>query len=320
MNENKKGRKKHNLSTVSSEARDGMSLVPEEDEQFESAAAQAYRDSLLEKEEREKLEIRREQEKKRAYEKKLHDEKVAMIKEKQGVSDGEEHQEHQEQLEDDAEPEETKPKTFLKKLENFWYHYKWPVIIGVIAAAFGIYMIAELLSNKKPDIMIIATVDNGLSYRAEQVEKFLAKYCEDLNGDGEVYVQVMFTPMNPDSTGDQMQQSYETKLYANLANAECVLFITDKDSFYSIEQVAYEDLSQRIQSPYVTAEGVSLDSKLIKDGFNWAQLPDDMVIKMRAPVKTLVDEQEDMQESCDKAEEFLEKLVSAMEEYDRLMG
>lgn len=300
---------KKNRMVISTETENGQSLVPEEDEAFESAAAEKYREELLNEEERAEAAVRREQQRRRDYERRLRDEKVAMLREKQGVE-----KENSEEDRDD-EPEKPEPMTFGKKLENFWYHYKWTVIIAVVAIGFGVYMIAELLSNTQPDMIVLCTVDNGLMYRADEVEGFFKKYGEDLNGDGEVYIQVIFTPMDASSGGDQLTQSYETKLYSNLSNADAVLFITDEASIFSIEQVAFQDMSGKLDSEYVSGDSLSLNGKLVRDSFNWAQMPEDMVIKMREPVKTLFDEADEMEKSCDAAYEILEKMLADMESY-----
>ncbi len=295
--------------SISNETENGQSLVPEEDEAFESAAAEKYREELLDEEERAEAAVRREQQRRRDYERRLRDEKVAMLREKQGVG------EDSSEKEDDDDPEDHEPMTFRKKLENFWYHYKWTVIIAAVVIGFGVYMIAELLSNTQPDMIVLCTVDNGLMYRADEVEGFFKKYGEDLNGDGEVYIQVIFTPMDASSGGDQLTQSYETKLYSNLSNADAVLFITDEASIFSIEQVAFQDMTDKLDSEFVSGDSLSLSGKLVRDSFNWAQMPDDMVIKMREPVKTLFDEADEMEKSCEAAYKMLEKMLADMEGY-----
>lgn len=285
-------------------------LIPDEDEEFERQAAEKYRDQIAEGEAAAKDAEKRLEQQKRAYEQKLRQDKIAMMKEKQGIADDETE-------EADAEDEEPVNMSFWKKVENFWYHYKIVTIIVIVVVAFGGYMIYDLVTKVNPDITIIVTADNGLMYRADAVEKLFEKYAEDVNGDGKVNVEVIFTPMNSDGISDQYSQGNETKLAANLSNARCVLYLTDDDSYFSIERVPFDDLTDKFDSKYVTADGISFDSDMIREGFNWAQMPDDMILKVRTPVSTMYSsDPKDMQETYDNTMSFIENLVAAMDEYD----
>lgn len=307
-----KNDKKNKLSISFTPADEDM-LVREDDEEFEREAAERYRAEIEADEEAIRNAEKRREEQKRAYEQKLRQEKIAMIRAKQGIEEDDEQTE-----EPDEEQEPAAPMSFWKKVENFWYHYKWATIISVIVIAFGGYMIYDLITKVNPDIMIIVTADNGLSYRAESVEALFEKYAEDLNGDGVVNVEVAFVPMNPDGGSDQYTQSNATKLYSNLSSARCVLYLTDDDSSFAFEQVLFDDLTGKIDSQYVTAEGVSLSSAMIREGFNWAQMPEDMVLRIRTPIQTLASSTQEMQDRHDEAMRLIEKLVAAMDEYDSL--
>lgn len=303
----KKSKKKLSLS-FSPEGEER--LIPEEDEEFERAAAERYREELEADEAQLRAAEKRAEQQKRDYEQKLRQEKIAMMKAKQGIAD---------EPEEDAEEEEDEPQAEMslgKKIENFWYHYKWVTIITVVVVLCSGYAIYEHLTRVRPDITIIVTADNGLSYRADAMKTLFEKYAEDINGDGKVNVEIVFTPMDPEGGTDQYTQANETKLVANLSNAQCVLYITDEDSSFSLEQVLFDDLSKKLDSKYVTEDGISFDSAMIREGFNWAMMPDDVVLKIRTPVQTLASSAEDMQETYDDAIRFIEALVDAMDKYD----
>lgn len=302
-------KKKKNKMSISFDPEGEERLVREEDEEFEREAAERYRAEIEEDEEAIRKEEKRIEEQKRAYEQKLRQEKIAMMKAKQGIND----EEPEAPCEEEEPPMEM---SFWKKVENFWYHYKWATIISTVVILFGGYMIYDLVTKVNPDIMIIVTTDNGLSYRADSVQTLFEKYAEDLNGDGVVNVEVAFVPMDPNGGSDQYTQSNETKLYSNLSGARCVLYLTDDDSGFSLDQVLFDDLTDDIDSKYVTSEGVSLNSAMIREGFNWAQMPEDMVLRIRTPVKTLAASAQEMQEKHDEAMRLIEKLVAAMDEYD----
>ena len=298
---------KKDKRSIDSSIENNKSLVADDDELFEAEYAEKVRESRLDTEEKIKLTKKREEEEKRAHEKKLHQEKIQLMRQKQSEAEGESESE-------DAVPEEEaateKPKmSFWKKLENFWYHYKIVTIVSVIAVGFGGYMIYDLIKKVEPDMTIIVTLDNGMAYRTEELQDYFERYCEDLNGDGEIYVSIVSVPMNADTMGDSMSQSYQSKLFANMQSGKNVLYLTDDQSFFSIEQVQFSDLSKDIpDSEYATAEGLVFDCENIRLSLKWAQMPDDIVLKIRTPVNTTYDD-DDMEKAYDEAVEMIKRML-----------
>ena len=43
-------------------------------------------------------------------------------------------------------------KSLVKIVENIWYHYKWAIIIGFLAAVMLIAGVSQLASKKEPDV------------------------------------------------------------------------------------------------------------------------------------------------------------------------
>ncbi|MBE6619211.1 MAG: hypothetical protein E7626_05465 [Ruminococcaceae bacterium] len=54
-----------------------------------------------------------------------------------------------------VDPDEIKrPTSFLKWIENFWYHYKWHTIIGLFFVILAIVLVVQLVQREKYDIKI----------------------------------------------------------------------------------------------------------------------------------------------------------------------
>lgn len=284
---------------------DDRSLIPDEDAQYEEE--QARRALAAEQDIEAEAELARKQEieQKQAYEEKLRREKVELLQKKQGIFSEDESTDEQ-SINDEAPA--VKPSVW-KRLENFWYHYKIQFIVAVIAIGFGGYMIYDLVTKVEPDITVISVVDNGLSHRMGSLEDYFERYYDDLNGDGEVYVQVIHVPMDPSST-DTNAQNYATKLYSTLQSGRTVLILADNKSAYSVEQVSFQNLTERYpEHEFVTEKGISMTCKKLKQALNWAQMPEDMVLMIRKPVKTLSADLEDMEKTCDEALALLDKML-----------
>lgn len=138
------------------------------------------------------------------------------------------------------EKQETlRPKTFKEKIQNYWYHYKWhTIIIGFIAVVFGVTFI-QFITKTEPDYIVMTAFDKYMPYSVTQtMSEYLSNFGEDVNGDGEVVVQIYDISTSVDS---QIQQSNSAKLMAELQNGEIMLFIVDDFYFDKLNSLEVFD-------------------------------------------------------------------------------
>ena len=90
---------------------------------------------------------------------------------------------------------------FLKWLDNYWYHYKWPTIIISFFAIVLIILIVQMVTRPKYDVNLVC----GSTYRMnasehvafeKAVEKFIP---EDYDGDGEKSANIIVYEIYSDS-------------------------------------------------------------------------------------------------------------------------
>ncbi len=192
---------------------------------------------INEKQRQEELEAEAEREKERAekerrererYEKKLERDRIELIKLKQGVISDED-------IPHEAEP--VKEYTAWEKIGNFFYHNKMPLIIGAVIVLLAVFLIRDVVTNKKPDVSImIMASDSELDFRTGDIEKLLEPYCEDFNGDGEVYVRVSYLPAvySDDNLDAYFNQSAQTKLMAEFQSGDSIIVIADADTCHTV--------------------------------------------------------------------------------------
>lgn len=192
---------------------------------------------INEKQHREELEAEAEREKERAekerlererYEKKLERDRIELIKLKQGVISDED-------IPHEAEP--VKEYTAWEKIGNFFYHNKMPLIVGAVIVLLAVFLIRDVVTNKKPDVAImIMASDSELDFRTGDIEKLLEPYCEDFNGDGEVYVRVSYLPAvySDDNLDAYFNQSAQTKLMAEFQSGDSIIVIADADTCHTV--------------------------------------------------------------------------------------
>lgn len=192
---------------------------------------------INEKQHREELEAEAEREKERAekerlererYEKKLGRDRIELMKLKQGI------------ISDEDIPHEDEPVkeyTAWEKIGNFFYHNKMPLIVGAVIVLLAVFLIRDVVTNKKPDVSImIMASDSELDFRTGDIEKLLEPYCEDFNGDGEVYVRVSYLPAvySDDSLDAYFNQSAQTKLMAEFQSGDSIIVIADADTCHTV--------------------------------------------------------------------------------------
>lgn len=192
---------------------------------------------INEKQHREELEAEAEREKERAekerlererYEKKLERDRIELMKLKQGIISDED-------IPHEAEP--VKEYTAWEKIGNFFYHNKTPLIVGAVIVLLAVFLIRDVVTNKKPDVSImIMASDSELDFRTGDIEKLLEPYCEDFNGDGEVYVRVSYLPAvySDDNLDAYFNQSAQTKLMAEFQSGDSIIVIADADTCHTV--------------------------------------------------------------------------------------
>ena len=192
---------------------------------------------INEKQRREELEAEAEREKERAekerlererYEKKLERDRIELMKLKQGIISDED-------ISHEAEP--VKEYTAWEKMGNFFYHNKMPLIVGAVIVLLAVFLIRDVVTNKRPDVAImIMASDSELDFRTGDIEKLLEPYCEDFNGDGEVYVRVSYLPAvySDDNLDAYFNQSAQTKLMAEFQSGDSIIVIADADTCHTV--------------------------------------------------------------------------------------
>lgn len=78
-----------------------------------------------------------------------------------------------------------------KKLENFWYYYKFHVLIGAFLLICVIIFVRDMLNKVTYDYTVAFLGDYTINDEdSKALQAWFEAHGEDLNGDGEVHVQI----------------------------------------------------------------------------------------------------------------------------------
>ena len=129
------------------------------------------------------------------------------------------------------------------KWDNFWFYHKTHVIVGILIVLIVSWFIYDLASKVDPDYQI-GIITNS-SYPSETLDKLgeqLALHAEDLNGDGQVVVQVNGYPMaiGSDSTSEvdaNTQMASVTRFSVDVQSGDSIIFMADEESFRNVMEM-----------------------------------------------------------------------------------
>ena len=230
-----------------------------------------------------------------AYADKLRQDRLELLKLKQGVI---------EEIPQDEKVE--KQYTVWEKIGNFFYHNKIYVILGTMFAALAIFLIYDMVTTVRPDVavMIIAE-DENFDYVAEDIKMLLEQYCEDCNGDGKVFVRVTYLPVN--YTGNFFHENDTVKLMGEFQGEDSIVVIADKESceIFGIDEGVLADLSEIYPGDEnVNSLGYMLSGTDFGADIGYEDLADNLFIGFRKPQSGAGLNEEKFQRNFDGAVEM----------------
>ncbi len=177
----------------------------------------------------------------------------------------------------------------LRRLDNFWYHYKWTVIVVVFFVTVAVVGIVQMASRPSYDtsVCLASTYRMNKEERAD-LESLLQRICpEDFNGDGEKLVNLVeyqiyseeefnaeaesyeaVTNENGEADQFQINRKYNSDEYKNFSN----FTMTGETSVYILSPYLYGILrdAERLKPLSEVYEGGALPAGALDDGFGIA--------------------------------------------------
>ncbi len=172
----------------------------------------------------------------------------------------------------------------LSRVENFFYYFKWILLIGGLAAALVIFMVIQMTSREPEDIrVVLVSYDHLFAEYEKPLEDILGQYCADVDGDGETNAEVITVDMMTRDIGSQYDIAENEKLTTELRRGVVQMVISDEE-FYefantgSDAQNVFVDLSDEFPAEMLYMSCGVRACMVLTD----AGLPENMIIYVRA--------------------------------------
>ncbi|MBR5923548.1 MAG: hypothetical protein IKZ59_07125 [Clostridia bacterium] len=135
--------------------------------------------------------------------------------------------------------EAVEPKTAEEKAKNFWYYYRWAVLAVVFIAIIIAICVKQCVSKIKYDVRVVVYTSSPVSDEdCGRMEKYFEKYCDDVNGNGSVDVQVINCSYSEKGNRNTIITN-NTKVQSIIAaEYDVVLFITDKNTYDYLNSIS----------------------------------------------------------------------------------
>ena len=160
-------------------------------------------------------------------------EKIELLKIKQGLVEADEVIEKREKL---------PPLTGWAKFKNELYYSKWIIALIMFFAVVVAFIVYKTVTKPKPDLSVLVVAKDDYSLIDSRLELALEKFTPDYDGNGKVHVDVICIPTS--ASDPKMFSSYRTKLFGEMATGNSMLILMDNsaidmlkgsDDYYAIE-------------------------------------------------------------------------------------
>lgn len=113
-----------------------------------------------------------------------------------------------------------------KKIDNFWYYYKIHVLVVVFILFVASVFIKDIVTKVDYDYSVaFVTEEMMTNEEISSIQSVFEREAEDLNGDGEIHVEVQnYTIPQGDSADPQLVAAGQTKLTVDIQEGTSMIF------------------------------------------------------------------------------------------------
>lgn len=122
-----------------------------------------------------------------------------------------------------------------KKIDNFWYYYKIHVLVVVFILFVAGVFIKDIVTKVDYDYSVAFVTEEMMTdEEISSIQSVFEREAEDLNGDGEIHVEVQnYTIPQGDSADPQLVAAGQTKLTVDIQEGTSMIFFLSPGCYES---------------------------------------------------------------------------------------
>lgn len=130
------------------------------------------------------------------------------------------------------------PKTVKEKVANFFYHYKFVVMLGTFLSVVAVILIVNLVTRVDYDSKIVVFSYNpSYSYFNSKIAEYFETVYPDVNENGKVDIATIDCSVDPKDTSE-LKTGKLTKLNAMLSvESDALIYLVDEESVKHFENL-----------------------------------------------------------------------------------
>lgn len=217
---------------------------------------------------------------------------------------------------------EEKNSSFISKIANIWYYYKWAILIGAVVLIFFVTAAVQSLSKVSPDAMILYAGSESISKDVyDTLETEMSDIMKkDYNGDHHKKADIlqitfhMFTAEGEENkTMYSPTEQTDTKKHFDieLSMGSSVIYILDKSLYTGLKNylLPLKDALGYQPENALDEYAIPLADTALYRSTAFHQLPDDLVLCVRAKRNGNIIKANDKQEYYNNNLAFFKDLV-----------
>lgn len=204
-------------------------------------------------------------------------------------------------------------------VENFLYHNKWYVIVGLVVALAVGYMTWQMVTQEKEDLYVLAistTNKSGIYTKQVDIEKALEMYCPDFDGNGYVHVGINFINLSTENGYNELTDSDRYKFISEIMTGDSQIFLSDEGIIDEINAAAEKEIQFFVDfsEEYPDAAlyegcGLQLNSTRWNTDARWESCPDIVGLYVRDEYENMTGNFEDSKEQRRRALEVFKNIA-----------
>ncbi len=121
----------------------------------------------------------------------------------------------------------------------FWFHYKWPLLVGVVVLGIIAFITVDSLRQTRYDTTVVIATDYSVDETAlDALDQVLRPVVEDLDGNGQVNINYAVLYVNGDT---ELGRQNQERMYLYMTQEDVGLYLMSEEisDAYTNPQLGY---------------------------------------------------------------------------------